>query len=657
MKAKRSRGENVSNEKKYSTQNIKSSLDEGVFNYKKVKFTVKNGVKRTVSSTVWVQFSQIYEVENNNDVSDWFICLLCNELVKNIHGGTTTLFRRHMKRCVPKSDGQKTHDEFLPINPQEKAKISEKYTEQVNETAVRFVCNDLRPIWAVELAGMHNYLSTAIELGRAYPHLPKESLMATLPKRTTVRRMIERKVVNVKQMLTDKLREAINTCGGFSCTFDLWTDNFRQKCYLAGTAHLNRVGDKAIIHERFVIAMIEVEEEQKTKVVVENKMFESLQEFQISSEETKTKVNIVTDRGAQFKAMDSIKRANCFAHMLNNVVKAMCLEPSVKQIIEDSSKLVKYIKRSGLNFHHNISLKSYCETRWNTVFIMLESILNCYHTVFTALENRQNSGKREHRQCIQRIECIKKSSLKQIVDFLRLFKKWSDRIEADKEVTIYHVWPTFMQMNEHLSVSIYIDDDEDLDFRIIEDMKSLGRAYVSNFFSDIVPNDEQRMAVVLHPKMKKLRKMDINDRENAYNLIDNILRAETQQASSSQQIDTQTHTHTDTQSSQTRNSMTLEDFLDSDGGEIVSNYSPELARYLDEKIREKIEDVRDWWFKNRNRYPMLFKLYLRISAIPASSAPAERTFSIAGAVITDRRSSLLPKSVSNIMMCRNLYRS
>lgn len=107
----------------------------------------------------------------------------------------------------------------------------------------------------------------------------------------------------------------------------------------------------------------------------------------------------------------------------------------------------------------------------------------------------------------------------------------------------------------------------------------------------------------------------------------------------------------------------LESFIDSDVDDDndcneSSVYCTELTTYLNQiapRNGDRKFDPREYWFNNQHVYPNLFKLFMRISCIPASSAPAERVFSTPGAVVTDRRSSLLPKSVGEIIVCRNLY--
>ena len=69
----------------------------------------------------------------------------------------------------------------------------------------------------------------------------------------------------------------------------------------------------------------------------------------------------------------------------------------------------------------------------------------------------------------------------------------------------------------------------------------------------------------------------------------------------------------------------------------------EVTKYLAEDLVQ--EDPLMWWSQHQLRYPHLTCLAKKYLAIPATSVPAERAFSIAGHIVNERRACLLPESV------------
>ena len=59
------------------------------------------------------------------------------------------------------------------------------------------------------------------------------------------------------------------------------------------------------------------------------------------------------------------------------------------------------------------------------------------------------------------------------------------------------------------------------------------------------------------------------------------------------------------------------------------------------------DNILSWWESQQQTYPTLSKLAGVVLAIPATSAPSERIFSLAGLTINARRSSLAPSAVDN----------
>lgn len=109
------------------------------------------------------------------------------------------------------------------------------------------------------------------------------------------------------------------------------------------------------------------------------------------------------------------------------------------------------------------------------------------------------------------------------MEFLEPFKVWTDILEAEKCVTIRClVWPIYIKLNEYLKITAGTDVDilRSKHVSLIEAMKCRGRNYVDAIKTDFEPTIEQKTDTALHPRMKKLKKMDDTNRELTYSNID-----------------------------------------------------------------------------------------------------------------------------------------
>jgi hypothetical protein len=59
-----------------------------------------------------------------------------------------------------------------------------------------------------------------------------------------------------------------------------------------------------------------------------------------------------------------------------------------------------------------------------------------------------------------------------------------------------------------------------------------------------------------------------------------------------------------------------------------------------------------WWKSNSTQFPTISKIARKFLCIPATSAPSERVFSVAGLVISKLRAHLTPENASCIIMLR-----
>ena len=63
-----------------------------------------------------------------------------------------------------------------------------------------------------------------------------------------------------------------------------------------------------------------------------------------------------------------------------------------------------------------------------------------------------------------------------------------------------------------------------------------------------------------------------------------------------------------------------------------------------------------FWKANQKNLPLLSKLARMIHCIPATTASVEREFSTGGLVMSERRSSINPQNVNNILFLRAVTR-
>ena len=57
----------------------------------------------------------------------------------------------------------------------------------------------------------------------------------------------------------------------------------------------------------------------------------------------------------------------------------------------------------------------------------------------------------------------------------------------------------------------------------------------------------------------------------------------------------------------------------------------------------------EWWKRNEDWYPALAKMARNYLAVPATSTPSERTFSVAGCVVNKKWACLLPENVNMLI--------
>lgn len=216
----------------------------------------------------------------------------------------------------------------------------------------------------------------------------------------------------------------------------------------------------------------------------------------------------------------------------------------------------------------------------------------------------------------------------------------TNQLQGDKYINLHLVWPSFHKLKSLLADTHEdrISESDGL-FSVTTSMKLRGRSYMSKNHADFSPTFHHKAMTFLNPAMKKLNVLSTCDRLLFH---DEIERYILKHFPSEVEINV-------TNEESYRNERIAESFIafDDDG-----NTDSEMMRYIHHPIQSEV-NLKKWWFENSNTYPTLFKLFMKLSCIPATTASSERAFSAGGNIITNKRSMILPKHVNNLIVLRN----
>lgn len=356
-------------------------------------------------------------------------------------------------------------------------------------------------------------------------------------------------------------------------------------------------------------------------------MRDTIEKCEIPFDENK--IIFVTDRGGNVKkALSDFIRLNCFPHFVNNVAKESCKIDIIKNTIAACGDLVRFTKISGLNNEFQKTLKSSSPTRFNSVLATVDSIIENWDQLESLLM-RENET--------ERLEEIDKTVLLQMKSFLQPLKQWSDFTESSHKSSLYAVWLAIDSLIKHCTVKV---DDEH--FTTL--MKTKALCYIEKRFE---LHSFHRISTFLHPNYKNLRFASESLVESTVYETKQLLQ---------KYADTSVIDNAPSNAENRRSS-----------GSSVSSVDSELSNYLNDFVDEDEVDKYQrmnftadmntvpalWWNERKKDFPQLSKLAIAIHGLPASSTPSERCFSVSGAIITDKRNSIDPSAVEDLLILRS----
>ena len=174
-------------------------------------------------------------------------------------------------------------------------------------------------------------------------------------------------------------------------------------------------------------------------------------------------------------------------HCLNLVVQHS-LEACVKvhDLILACAELVTHFKRCELNNLLTTSLKQQCDTRWNTVYDMLNSIELNYKQIEPILMKRK-----EYPEYMDKLDYL---LMKSVAEILSYFKKASEQLSADQEPTLHLVLPWINKLKNYCAA-------KHCDSAVIKQLKKSILTYIEQ---KVWLTQLHDIATFLHPLTKNL---------------------------------------------------------------------------------------------------------------------------------------------------------
>lgn len=470
---------------------------------------------RKLASRCWSILHEIYEANGDgedNVIKDYFHCIECNEIEHSVRSeGNTNKLWRH--KCV--QDLEKT--------------LSQDDEEKLKFAMAKFVYRDSKPYSVVEGVGFGELLNTAFEIGQANPKVKTEEFARKRPTRNTMKNTVHTVFNETISLIAKEISMAKN-CKSINIVIDNWTDDFARNSYFGVNVLLAYTDSNGqIIRKKYTLNVDEVSEPVKTKQVLAEHLYRILLQYGLSPEEVREIVIVIADRGANMKYMlkdEKIRNVHCFAHIINNIVEHMLKVDEIRELQNAASQLTSYVKSGGMCKELNTTLKSFCRTRWNGVYIMFNAILNNYVKLVEVLSEksalmREMGTLSNQKNPMEYINDVNIDMMAKLTPLLKKFYEITLKVEGHHKPTIHLVWPYFIQIQAILTEdhSNYNIEDEYYG-TVIEKMKRLGRDFMNSRMMDIKPQQIHKIATVLHPLCKGLPKIDEYERSLVYRDID-----------------------------------------------------------------------------------------------------------------------------------------
>lgn len=290
---------------------------EGLVSLKSDRLSFETKEKQ--NSDVWKTFELVLV---DKQLQNFVRCIRCKSILSYSPATGTSTLKRHVNSCGAASIKAKTMDHIKKDDSQPKIlqftnrNVPKEAIEDLNDTLVIGLAQDLRPLGAIDAKGFKKIAQALINFGALYG---QQNVSKVLRHSTTLKRNNLPKIISSKEEEMIQTFDAAPQCPIFAFTTDMWADKYKQRQFLSLTIHFIDSNWKLVRH------MLAVDEFLAPRKTTENIRIECVRILEKFFQKTLVpsiieKSWLVTDGGSNMVKLFPNREA-CFCHKINLLVQ------------------------------------------------------------------------------------------------------------------------------------------------------------------------------------------------------------------------------------------------------------------------------------------------------------------------------------------------
>ena len=559
-------------------------------------------------------------IKIENERSNYVVCETCVDkplIYYNTSTGNANL-TKHIEIYHGSTSSKEDNSKQTTMDMFSYQKVTAKDKYEVAEKIAILCAREFRPYCIATGQGFIDFTQSVIKIANVRGNVSAKEL---LPSKQTVKDHMTK----MSTRISDKLVDHFKDVAGFNCTTDHWLETKSGQSYLTVTVQYYHIENDRMYSR--VIGTTAVED--KTAVITGVVFFDTLKKFHI---EGKLRL-IVSDNASALKlAFKNYDWIACASHNLALVHKyAHGYEgsnknpvPNIRLVIETAKEIVTMVKKSGINKEFNPRLKQECDTRWDSIFDMLDSV----HKNFKKLESMSALKSKMNK--------INYGLLTELRNLLEPLKHFRLGLSSENSPTFGYVAVAYQAMMEDICVA------KDNDHELIIVLKSRYRQALKDKFN---VDPLHIVASFLTPKS---RNFTFSDKKLA-KLAEEKLNELVVEVPESDPEDRSQNVQPENRNSIFDKYMQIPT-VDIHGESEINRYKRAMLSADDLNMNPLT-----FWKINMISYPRLSEIALWLLSAPATNNSSERSFSAAGNLITDARNRLKPVTASDTLNVRSNY--